>query len=212
MSHQFDYHPDFKEKKMVLASHNQGKLKELIEALYLYPDLSILTANDFNLDEPVEDGKTFIDNAKIKAHYVASKTGLPSLADDSGLCINAMGGRPGVHTAEWFTKDDGTRDFDFGFEKIKKEVFIETDKTASMKCILVLALPNGTDFIFEGEVPGRITLTPAGLTGFCLDPLFIPEGFDQPFAVLGPKIKSIYSARARALRKFEHFIAEALKR
>lgn len=211
MSHEIGYHPDLKEKKIVLASHNQGKLKELVEALSLYPELSLLTATDFNLDEPIEDGQTFLDNAKIKAHYVASKTGLPSLADDSGLCIDAMGGRPGVHTAEWFTMDNGVRDFDFGFQKIKQEVFIDTDKSASMICILVLALPNGTDFIFEGKVNGEITLAPAGQSGFCLDPLFVPEGFQEPFAVLGPQIKSIHSARARALRKFEHFIGHSLQ-
>jgi len=180
---------------LVLASHNAGKLREF-SALLAPFGLDLLSAASLGLPEPAETGTSFIENARIKALAAASAAALPALADDSGIAVAALGGAPGVHTADWAMRPDGTRDYAGAMARIAAE-----DGSARRRCAfvatLVLAWPDGHTEAFEGRVDGHWT-SPRGANGFGYDPIFIPEGEALTFGEMTPDQKARHSHRARA--------------
>jgi XTP/dITP diphosphohydrolase len=185
--------------RLVIASHNAGKLREIADLLEPYR-IDAVSAKDLDLPEPEETGMTFAANAEIKARAAAGASGLPSLADDSGLAIDALGGAPGVYTVDWMGPQ---RLSSVAIERAERELaHVPADKRmAHMVCVLALAWPDGHLETFEGRVDGRLVFPPRGTTGFGFDPVFVPEGHTQTFAELGPEAKRALSHRGRALAK-----------
>lgn len=184
--------------KLVVASHNMGKINE-IKSLLAPLKIEVQSAAELHLTDIEETGKTFEENAKLKANTISLKCGLPCLADDSGLCVDALGGRPGVYSARYAPN----RDFKKGMEMLLKEISDSGSKNrkAHFSCFMALANPNQKTKIFEGRVNGTIAEKPQGNGGFGYDPIFIPEGYDKTFAELGDNIKNKISHRSRALEK-----------
>ncbi len=186
--------------ELVLASHNKGKLAELQE-LFVDFDLTITSAAQYDLDEPEENGTTFEENARIKAHYCARQTGKLSISDDSGLEVHALDGAPGVYTADWAETGAG-RDFYMAMDKVQAQLKSHAAPwTANFTSVLCLAWPDGRDQVFRGEVFGHLEYPPRGEMGFGYDPVFVPEGYDNTFAELAAETKNVISHRARAFEK-----------
>lgn len=192
----------FEGDALVVATHNRGKLEEI--AALLAPFGVRLTSNaDHGLPEPEETEATFVGNARIKAHAAARATGLPALADDSGIEIEGLGGRPGVHTADWAETPQG-RDFDLAMARAWSEleaVAAPEPRRARFCCTLVLAWPDGADAVFEGAMPGRIVWPGRGTQGHGYDPIFQPDGYAQTFGEMDRWKKNEISHRADAFRK-----------
>ncbi len=186
-----------KGSRLVIASHNPGKVAE-IAALLVPRGVEVVPAADFGLAEPVEDGATFEENAAIKARTAAEATGLPALADDSGLAVRALGGAPGIHSARWAGPE---RDFARAMERVERALAGERDRRAAFVCVLALAWPDGHLETFEGRVEGRLVWPPRGDRGFGYDPIFVPEGRDVTFAEMAPGEKHAISHRAAAFAK-----------
>ncbi|NBC36282.1 RdgB/HAM1 family non-canonical purine NTP pyrophosphatase [Novosphingobium sp. FSY-8] len=193
--------------KIVIATHNQGKLRE-IDALLKPYGVECVSAGDLGLDEPQEIHHTFIENAVLKARYAAEKTGLPALADDSGLCVEALGGRPGVFTADWAERQwyEGPegRDWYLAMGKVEGllcEMGPDVGRFAHFACVLALVWPDGVSAVYEGRCDGKLTWPPRGKLGFGFDPVFVPQGYSQTFAELAPIEKHAISHRADAFRK-----------
>ena len=193
-------------KKLVFASRNNGKIKEIKQMLEPY-GVEVFTALDLNLSDVEETGATFAENAALKAVAAAKESGLTALADDSGLCVDALGGRPGVYSARYAPN----RDFDKGMDMLLEELkLIPTEKrSAHFMCVLALAEPSGECRFFEGRVNGRIAERKSGKTGFGFDPLFVPDGYQTTFAEMSAEEKSSMSHRGNAFKKF---IAEIFER
>jgi XTP/dITP diphosphohydrolase len=193
--------------KLVIATHNAGKLKEIAALLAPY-GLECISAGSLGLPEPAETGSSFAANALIKAQAAAEASGLPALADDSGLCVKALQGRPGVYTADWaerqrFEGDPG-RDWYMAMGKVEGllcELGPHVDRSAYFACVLALAWPDGTHAVYEGRVEGALTWPPRGKLGFGYDPAFVPAGRAQTFAELDPPEKHRISHRADAFAK-----------
>ena len=187
---------------LVLATHNQGKVDELIAFLAPF-GIKVRSAIDFGLIAPVETESSFIGNARIKAHSAAKATGLPALADDSGLTIDALDGAPGVYTADWAEGPDG-RDFLVAMNKAW-DLIEKSGKTppflAQFRCTLVLAWPDGHEEAFEGVAYGDLVWPPRGPLGHGYDPMFRPSGYDKTFAEMAFELKNAISHRADAFRK-----------
>lgn len=193
--------------KLVIASHNAGKVKE-IRALLAPYGIEPVSAAELGLPEPAETGTTFGENALLKAHAAAQGSGLPALADDSGLCVAALNDAPGVYTADWAEKqpfEGGPgRDWYMAMGKVEgklAELGANTDRSAFFTCTLALAWPDGHEEVFEGRVQGSLTWPPRGKLGFGYDPVFVPNGHAQTFAELDPADKHATSHRADAFRK-----------
>ena len=192
---------------LVIATHNAGKLKEISALLAPY-GVNCLSAGSLGLPEPEETGTSFVENALIKAQASAKASGLVALADDSGLSVDALGGRPGVYTADWaerqwFEGEPG-RDWYMAMGKVEgmlQQLGPETDRSAAFHCVLAIAWPNGEHAIYEGKCPGSLTWPPRGTLGFGYDPVFVPEGREQTFAELDPNEKHAMSHRADAFAK-----------
>lgn len=188
--------------RLVLATHNAGKLEEI--AHFLAPfEISLVSAADLGLSEPEETEDSFIGNARIKAHFAAASTGLPALADDSGICIDALGGDPGVRTADWAETPNG-RDFVLAMHRTEKAIRESGAKQpwdARFECTLVLAWPDGHDEVFVGTAPGQVIWPMRGEQGHGYDPMFQPDGFDKTFAELGMDRKNEISHRTDAFKK-----------
>jgi XTP/dITP diphosphohydrolase len=180
----------------VLASHNPGKVKEL-EALLAPRGLAVLGAGALGLPEPEETETSFSGNARLKAEAAARASGRVSLADDSGLSVNALGGAPGVYSARWAGPD---KDFAAAMARVRRELEAAgaSDYAARFVCVLALAHPDGETRLYEGEVHGTLTFPPRGDQGFGYDPIFIPEGNDRTFAEMDAAAKRAMSHRARA--------------
>lgn len=182
--------------KLVLASHNAGKLREFAELLAPH-GMELVSAGELGLPEPAETGTTFIGNARIKALAATQATGLPALADDSGLEVAALGRAPGVYTADWAMRPDGTRDYAAAMARIAAG-----DGSARRRCafvaVLVLAWPDGHTEAFEGSCEGHWVNPPRGVHGFGYDPMFIPDGAALTFGEMTPGEKARHSHRARA--------------
>ncbi len=185
--------------KLVVASHNDGKITE-IKSLLSPLHIEVQSAKELRLADVEETGKTFEENAKIKAKALSLMCGLPCLADDSGLCIDALEGRPGVYSARYAPNRDFKTAMDMLLKEIKDSGSINRD--AHFSCCLALACPNEKIKIYEGRVDGKIAEKPKGKNGFGYDPIFIPDGYEQTFAELSDEIKNQISHRRRALEQF----------
>jgi len=185
--------------QLVVATHNKGKLEEITSLLAPF-GVKITCNDDHGLPEPVEDGLTFVDNARIKAHAAAKATGLPALADDSGLSVNALDGAPGIYTADWAETPNG-RDFKMAMQKVEDALPADADRTAQFNCTLVLAWPDGHDEVFPGIMPGTLVWPMRGAGGHGYDPVFQPDGYDITFGEMDPAEKNKISHRADAFAK-----------
>ncbi len=194
--------------KLVIASHNQGKVREIAALLGPF-GIEPVSAAALDLPEPEETGTSFADNADLKARLAADLSGLPALADDSGLCVDALEGRPGIHSARWAGPD---RDFRIGMERIWEEVLAkgpEAGRDAHFVCALAVAWPNdGQCENFEGRVYGQLVWPPRGDKGFGYDPMFQPIGHDETFGEMDPAAKHAMSHRADAFRKLVAALVE----
>jgi XTP/dITP diphosphohydrolase len=193
--------------KLVIASHNQGKVRE-IRALLAPFGIDPVSAGELGLPEPEETGTSFAENALLKAHASAKVSGLPALADDSGLCVTALNGAPGVYTADWAERqpyEGGPgRDWYMAMGKVEgklSEIGPDADRSAYFICTLALAWPDGHAEVFEGRVHGALTWPPRGLLGFGYDPVFIPTDGSETFAEIDPEAKHAISHRADAFAK-----------
>ncbi|MEY3235712.1 MAG: hypothetical protein RL230_2983 [Pseudomonadota bacterium] len=187
-------------EKLVIASHNQGKLKE-IAALVTPFDVEVVSAGDLGVPEPEETETTFIGNALLKARASCLATGLPALADDSGLEVMALERAPGIYSARWAGPD---RDFYAAMAEIERQLQAKgaTDRSARFVCALALVYPDGREQAFEGEVVGEVVATPRGTNGFGYDPIFVATGHTETFGELDPSVKHAMSHRADAFAKF----------
>ena len=202
--------------RIVIASHNQGKVREIAELLGPY-GVEPVSAAELGLPEPDEIGATFIDNADLKARAAADLTGLPALADDSGLCVEALGDRPGIFSARWALAGDprvppeggpgevqGERDFGLAMRRVQESLEAagpDASRNAHFVCALALCWPDGHSEWFEGRVDGTLVWPPRGDRGFGYDPMFVPAGRDLTFGEMDPAEKHSISHRADAFRK-----------
>lgn len=188
--------------QLVIATHNTGKLEEISDLLT--PFGVTLTSNaDHGLPEPDETETTFVGNARIKAHAAAKATGLPALADDSGIAIDGLNGAPGVHTADWAETALG-RDFALAMRRswdALEAANAAFPRTAQFCCTLVLAWPDGHDEVFPGVMPGQIVWPPRGDQGHGYDPIFQPDGHAVTFGEMDRWQKNRISHRADAFAK-----------
>ena len=191
-------------EKLVIATHNPGKLAE-IEALLAPLGIACVGAAELGLPEPEEIGNTFIDNAELKAREAADLSGLPALADDSGLSVDALHGLPGIFSARWAEDAMGNRNFRRAMERVWRDIEAsgpEASHDAHFTCALAIAWPdNGQTESFEGRVDGTLVWPPRGEKGFGYDPMFVPAGYDQTFGEIDPDVKHRISHRAKAFEK-----------
>jgi len=197
----------FSEPKLLIASHNQGKVTEIVELL-AGRNLEIVTAADLKIDEPEETGDTFAANALLKAEAAVAATGLPCIADDSGLAVEALKGAPGIYSARWAGE---TRDFKLAMAKVNSALDeagaeLPDQRRAAFIAMTVLAWPDSHVEYFEGRVEGTLVWPPRGKHGFGYDPMFLPDGHDKTFGEMTPEEKhgvaggkDGLSHRARAL-------------
>lgn len=183
-------------ERLVVASHNPGKVAE-IEALLAPYGVATVGAAALGLPEPEETGATFEENAALKAHAAAEASGLPALADDSGLVVPALGGAPGIYSARWAGPG---KDFRVAMERVQRELG-PRDRRAFFVAVLALAWPDGKIAIFRGEVHGALVWPPRGERGFGYDPIFVPDGYETTFGEMDPEQKHRISHRARAFVK-----------
>ena len=191
-------------RKLVVASHNKGKLAEIADLIGPF-GFEARSAAEYGLPEPAETGTTFEENAYIKAFAAASATGLPALSDDSGLVVDALGGAPGVYTADWAETGQG-RDFAMAMRKVEhllqQERAVTPDRRAGrFVSVICLAWPDGHAEYFRGQVEGTLVWPPRGEKGFGYDPIFIPDGHDITFGEMEPQAKHAMSHRADAFRQ-----------
>lgn len=192
----------FTERKLLIATHNKGKLDEIGRLLAPY-GISVVSAGELGLAEPEETENTFVGNARIKAHTATKATGLPALADDSGIEVDGLGGAPGVYTADWAETPNG-RDFVMAMTNTwakLEDVNASLPRTARFCCTFVLAWPDGHDEVFRGDVGGQIIWPMRGEHGHGYDPIFQPNGYDITFAEMDPAEKNKISHRAAAFAK-----------
>lgn len=205
---------DLKGKTLVVASHNAGKLREFADLLEPF-GIDAKSAKEFGLPEPDETGTTFEENAYIKAFAAAKATGLPAMSDDSGLAVDALDGEPGVYTANWAEKPDGSRDFMMAMEKTEKRLQEAGASDPARRggrfvAVICLAWPDGEAEYFRGEAEGHLVWPPRGDSGFGYDPVFLPLGHQRTFGEMTAEEKhgwkpgqpDALSHRARAFQKF----------
>lgn len=200
--------------RLVLATRNEHKVRELREILRpLLPGLgvgAVVGARDLGVPEPVEDGVTFEENALVKARALATATGLPAVADDSGLCVDVLGGAPGVFSARWAGRH--------GDDRANLELLLAQladvrpeHRGAHFACAAALVVPGGATVVETGVMRGTLLTSPRGSGGFGYDPIIVPEGEDRSAAELSPEEKNAISHRGRALRALAPHIAAALR-
>lgn len=190
-------------EKLVIATHNAGKLREIRDLLAPF-GIECIGAAEAGLPDPEETGVTFVDNAELKARQAADLSGLPALADDSGLSVDALHGDPGIRSARWAEDSEGNRDFGRAMEKVWAAVEAagpDAGHDAHFVCALSLAWPDGRVESFEGKVFGTLAWPPRGDKGFGYDPMFVPNGHDITFAEMDPEKKHGMSHRADAFAK-----------
>lgn len=200
--------------RIVVASHNAGKLREFADLLGPF-GLEARSAKEYGLPEPEETGTTFEENAYIKAFAAAKATSLPALSDDSGLVVDALGGQPGVYTANWAELPDGTRDFGMAMRKTEDALQAvgatdPKDRRGRFVAVICLAWPDGHAEYYRGEAEGQLVWPPRGNDGFGYDPVFLPDGHERTFGEMPAAEKhgwvpgqlTALSHRARAFQKF----------
>lgn len=193
-----------RERKLLVATHNAGKLDE-IRAMMAPHGIEVTSAGEMGLPEPAETEDSFIGNARIKALAAVQATGLPVLADDSGITVDGLGGAPGVYTADWAETPDG-RDFMQAMQRTWDELEARDapyPRTAQFRATLILMWPDGHEEIFEGIAPGHLVWPPRGALGHGYDPIFVPVGHDRTYAEMSSDEKNAISHRADAFRKLE---------
>ena len=208
-------------RTIVVASHNAGKIAEIADLIGPF-GFSAKSAKDLAFVEPDETGTTFEENAAIKALASARASGLPALSDDSGLVIDALDGAPGVYTANWAEREDGSRDFVMAMGKVGKALAERgatepSQRTCRFVSVLCLAWPDGHTEFFRGEVEGIVAWPPRGTAGFGYDPVFQPVGHDRTFGEMTadekhgwkPGDAAALSHRARAFKLFVETCLEA---
>ncbi len=208
-------------RTIVVASHNAGKIAEIADLIGPF-GFSARSAAELKFEEPEETGTTFEENAAIKALASAKAADMPALSDDSGLVIDALDGAPGVYTANWAEREDGSRDFAMAMEKVEKALsergaVAPDQRTGRFVSVLCLAWPDGHTEFFRGEVEGTIVWPPRGTAGFGYDPVFQPEGHDTTFGEMTAQEKhgwkpgdaEALSHRARAFKLFVETCLEA---
>ncbi|MGB0057280.1 MAG: RdgB/HAM1 family non-canonical purine NTP pyrophosphatase [Methyloceanibacter sp.] len=185
--------------RIVIATHNAGKARELAE-LFAIVGVETVSAAELGIDEPEETGKSFAENATLKAEAAAKSSGLPAVADDSGLEVSALSGAPGIHSARW---GGPHKDFALAMERVNRELKASgsNDRTAKFVCVLAYARPNAETIATRGAIVGTLTWPPRGTRGFGYDPIFVPQGYDQTFGEMEPSLKDSISHRARAFVK-----------
>jgi len=187
--------------KLLIATHNAGKLGEM-RGLFAPSGIEVVSAGMLELPEPEETENTFVGNARIKAHAAARATGLIALGDDSGLEVDALGGQPGVNTADWAETPTG-RDFGVAMAKVRHALLAvdaSAPWSARFRCTLVLAWPDGHDEVFEGAAEGSLIWPTRGAEGHGFDPMFVPAGETRTYAEMSYSEKNDISHRARAIR------------
>ena len=192
----------FSEPQLIIASHNAGKVREIGELLAPY-GADVISAAELNLAEPDETGVTFIENAVLKAQAAAKASGLPALADDSGLAVDALGGEPGIYSARWAGTE---RDFSLAMKTVNDKIAArqatgENNRAAHFVCALALCWPDGHCETIEGYVHGDLIWPPRGEQGFGYDPMFVPHGHQRSFAEMDPQEKHAMSHRADAFKQ-----------
>jgi len=187
----------FSGRTLVIASHNAGKVREIAQLLAPY-GVEARSAGELGLAEPEETGASFLENAELKALAAARASGLPALADDSGLSVPALGGAPGIHSARWAGRE---RDFAKAMARLEKEMRGKRDRRAHFVAVLSLAWPDGHRESFEGRAHGTLTFPPRGEKGFGYDPVFQPEGYQVSYGEMEPTVKHGMSHRADAFAK-----------
>ena len=193
---------------LLIATHNAGKLEEF-SALFAPMGIECRSNADFDLPEPEETETTFLGNARIKARAAVAATGLPALADDSGLEIDALDGQPGVHTADW-AETGQARDFMRAMTRAHDALVAKGAArpwTGRFRATLVLLWPDGTEAVFEGAAPGHLVWPIRGATGHGYDPMFVPAGHDRTFAEMPLAEKNAISHRSNALTKLKAALA-----
>jgi XTP/dITP diphosphohydrolase len=190
------------ERKIIVATHNPGKLRE-ISALLGPLGVETVSAGELGIAEPEETGDTFAANALLKARASAEASGLLALADDSGLEVEALDGRPGIYSARW---GGAAKNFQMAMQKVNDELAkcgatTAEQRRANFTCALCLAWPDGHHEIFEGKVFGCVTWPPRGSAGFGYDPFFVPDGHEITFAEMEADRKHSMSHRAAAFAK-----------
>jgi XTP/dITP diphosphohydrolase len=184
------------DRPLVIATRNKGKIDEF-QSLFSGLPIVIKSLNDFGpTPEPVEDGKTFEDNAYKKAHLTARVLGFPALADDSGLVVEALGGQPGVHSARYAGEGAGDEE---KIRKLLKAMEGVKDRRAAFECVIAIAVPRGPALIYEGRCEGEITRDPRGNSGFGYDPVFFYKPMGRTFAELSREEKNRVSHRGKAM-------------
>jgi XTP/dITP diphosphohydrolase len=186
----------FAGNRLVIASHNPGKVEEIAALLAPFA-VGVVSAGELGLPEPDETGDSFEANASLKAAAAAAATGLPALADDSGLVVPALDGAPGIFSARWAGP---AKDFRMAMTRVQRELG-DRDRDASFVAVLSLAWPDGHTELFRGEAAGRLVWPPRGERGFGYDPMFVPEGHTLTFGEMEPAEKHRISHRARAFAK-----------
>ena len=191
-----------KVKKILLATNNPGKFRELKEILP--KKIKYYKPKNFKLNEPIENGKTFKSNAKIKSLYAAKRTGLVCISDDSGLEVDALSKKPGIYSARWAGP---TKDFNIAISKVfnllsKKK---KLNSKARFVCAISIAFPDGKSFEFQGKVEGHISFPARGNKGFGYDPIFVPKGENKTFAQIGKVKKNRMSHRFNAFLKIKKY-------
>ncbi|MBV2183318.1 MAG: RdgB/HAM1 family non-canonical purine NTP pyrophosphatase [Rhizobium sp.] len=208
-------------RTIVVASHNAGKIAEIADLIGPF-GFSARSAAELKFAEPDETGTTFEENAAIKALASARAAGMPALSDDSGLVVDALDGAPGVYTANWAEREDGSRDFAMAMEKVEKALAergatTPEQRTGRFVSVLCLAWPDGHTEFFRGEIEGQIVWPPRGTAGFGYDPVFQPEGYETTFGEMTSEEKhgwkhgdaDALSHRARAFKLFVETCLEA---
>ena len=194
----------FTEGKLLIATHNAGKLEEM-RALFSPHGVEVVGAAEMGLNEPVETESSFLGNARVKARAAMKATGLPVLADDSGITVDGLDGAPGVYTANWAETENG-RDFMQAMRRTWAELDtrgVPEPRTAQFRATLLMLWPDGHEEIFEGVAPGRLVWPPRGQLGHGYDPMFVPEGGDRTYAELSAEEKNAISHRAQAFGKLK---------
>ena len=201
--------------KLVIASHNEGKVREIRDLLGPY-GIEPVSARELDLPEPDEIGTTFVDNADLKARAAADLSGLPAIADDSGLCVEALDNRPGIYSARWAIVDghvapeaepgeiQGNRDFNLAMSRVHEELEKlgpDVNRNAHFVCALAIVWPDGRSEWFEGRCDGVLVWPPRGDKGHGYDPIFQPAGYDITFGEMDPAEKHRISHRGDAFRK-----------
>lgn len=182
--------------RLLIATHNSGKLGEFRDLLAPH-GITVVSAGEMNLPEPEETGTTFVENALLKARAAAQAAGCLTLADDSGLCVTALGGQPGLYSARW---GGPQKDWGMAMRRIQNELGDASDRSATFVCVLALVHPDGREEIIEGRCEGAIVWPPRGTQGHGYDPCFQPEGETQTFAEMDAARKHELSHRGKAMR------------